>query len=80
MLYILCYIYIVFLAREKSKMQDRKTFANIVLLHAEVYYHMRLSDGSRLKILAEPLIHYLEDLLQDDAKENIYFIMIQVRF
>ncbi|CAL1686867.1 unnamed protein product [Lasius platythorax] len=67
-----------YMSREKSKMQDRKTFANIVLLHAEVYYHMRLSDGSRLKILAEPLIHYLEDLLQDDAKENIYFIMIQI--
>lgn len=61
-------------------MQDKKKFANIVLLHAEVFYHMRLSDGSKLKILAEPLIQYLEDLLQDNVKENIYFIMIQVRF
>lgn len=76
---MLC-IYIVFLAREKDKVQDKKKFANVVLLHAEVYYHMRLSDGNKLKILAEPLIHYLEDLLQDNSKDNIYFIMIQVRF
>lgn len=61
-------------------MQDKKKFASIVLLHAEVFYHMKLSDGSKLKILAEPLIQYLEDLLQDNVKENIYFIMIQVRF
>lgn len=77
---VMLYIYIVFLAREKYKMQDKKKFANIVLLHAEVFYHMRLSDGGKLKILAEPLIQYLEDLLQDNVKENIYFIMIQVRF
>lgn len=74
------YIYIAFLAREKSKIDDRKSFANIVLLHAEVYYRMKLSDGNRLNILAEPLIHYLEDLLQEYATENIYFIMIQVRY
>lgn len=67
------------LAKEKDRLEDRKTFANKVLLHAEVYYHMRLSDGSKLKILAEPLIQYLEDLLQDNLKDNIYFIMIQVR-
>lgn len=69
-----------FLAKERDKIEDRKTFANKVLLHAEVYYHMRLSDGTRLQILAEPLIQYLEDLLQDNPKDNIYFIMIQVRF
>lgn len=67
-----------YMSKEKDKVQDKKKFANIVLLHAEVYYHMRLSDGNKLKILAEPLIHYLEDLLQDNAKENIYFIMIQI--
>lgn len=67
-----------YMSREKSKIDDRKTFANVVLLHTEVYYRMRLSDGSRLNILAEPLIHYLEDLLQENAKENIYFIMIQI--
>ncbi|XP_029176242.1 uncharacterized protein LOC114944491 [Nylanderia fulva] len=67
-----------YMSREKSKTDDKKTFANIVLLHAEVYYRMRLSDGSRLNILAEPLIQYLEDLLQDNGIENIYFIMIQI--
>ncbi|XP_029670515.1 uncharacterized protein LOC115239867 [Formica exsecta] len=67
-----------YMSREKYKMQDKKKFANIVLLHAEVFYHMRLSDGGKLKILAEPLIQYLEDLLQDNVKENIYFIMIQI--
>lgn len=75
---MLCYNYIVFSAREKNKVEDRKAFANAVLLHAEVYYRMRLNDGNRLQILAEPLIHYLEDLLQDNSKSNIYFIMIQV--
>lgn len=67
-----------YMSREKSKIDDRKSFANIVLLHAEVYYRMKLSDGNRLNILAEPLIHYLEDLLQEYATENIYFIMIQI--
>lgn len=71
-------MYIVFVAREKSRTEDKKTFANIVLLHAEVYYHMRLSNGSRLKILAEPLIYYLGDLMEDGIEENIYFITIQV--
>lgn len=73
-------MYIILLAREKIKAEDKKTFANIVLLHAEVYYYMRLNSGNRLKILAEPLIHYLEDLMQDDSEENIYFIMIQVSY
>lgn len=68
------------LAKERDRIKDRKTFANKILLHAEVYYHMKLSDGTRLKILAEPLIQYFEDLLQDNPKDNIYFIMIQVRF
>lgn len=72
--------YSCFLAKEKDRLDDRRTFANKVLLHAEVYYHMRLSDGNRLKILVEPLIQYMEDLLQDNPKDNIYFIMIQVRF
>ncbi|XP_050444852.1 uncharacterized protein LOC126848209 [Cataglyphis hispanica] len=67
-----------YMSREKYKIQDKKKFANIVLLHAEVFYHMKLSDGSKLKILAEPLIQYLEDLLQDNIKENTYFIMIQI--
>lgn len=67
-----------YMSREKDKVQDKKKFANVVLLHAEVYYHLRLSDGTKLKILAEPLIHYLEDLLQDNFKDNIYFIMIQI--
>ncbi|XP_028050821.1 uncharacterized protein LOC105836270 [Monomorium pharaonis] len=67
-----------YMSKEKDRLEDRKTFANKVLLHAEVYYHMRLSDGNRLKILAEPLIQYLEDLLQDNPKDNIYFIMIQI--
>lgn len=69
-----------FLAKEKDRIEDRRTFANKVLLHTEVYYYMKLNDGTRLKILAEPLIQYLEDLLQDNPKDNIYFIMIQVRF
>jgi len=79
-IYIICYIHLIFsLAKEKSKVEDSKTFANIVLLHAEIYYCMRLSDGKqRLKILAEPLIHYLEDILQDNPNDNIYFVMIQV--
>lgn len=68
------------LAKERDKIEDKKIFANKILLHAEVYYHMRLTDGTRLKILAEPLIQYLEDLLQDNPKDNIYFIMIQVGF
>lgn len=67
------------LAREKNRVEDKKTFANIVLLHSEVYYRMRLSNSNKLKILAEPLIHYLGDLLQDSPKENLYFILIQVR-
>lgn len=54
-------------------------FANTVLFHSEFYYRLRLSNGTRLKILAEPLIHYLEDLLQNSSKENLYFILIQVR-
>lgn len=75
---ILCSKHIVFSAREKNKVEDKKVFANVVLLHAEVYYRMRLNDGNRLQILAEPLIHYLEDLLQDISKHNINFIMMQV--
>ncbi|XP_011870060.1 PREDICTED: uncharacterized protein LOC105563240 [Vollenhovia emeryi] len=67
-----------YMSKDRCKLEDKKTFANKVLLHAEVYYHMRLSDGSRLKILAEPLIQYLEDLLQSNPKDNIYFIMIQI--
>lgn len=61
-------------------MEDKKTFANIVSLHAEVYYHMRLSNGNKLKILAEPLVHYLEDLIQNSVEENIHFIMVQVSY
>ncbi|XP_024884570.1 uncharacterized protein LOC112462783 [Temnothorax curvispinosus] len=67
-----------YMSKEKDRAEDRKIFANKILLHAEVYYHMRLNDGNRLKILAEPLIQYLEDLLQDNPKDNIYFIMIQL--
>ncbi|XP_014481312.1 PREDICTED: uncharacterized protein LOC106747862 [Dinoponera quadriceps] len=68
-----------YMSREKNKMEDKKTFANIVLLHAEVYYHMRLNNGSRLKILALPLIHYLGDLIEDSVEEeSIHFIMIQI--
>lgn len=66
-----------YMSREKDIIEDRKAFANIVLLHAEVYYRMRLSDGNRLQILAEPLVQYLEDLLQENPKENIYFTLIQ---
>lgn len=73
-------LFVVLLAREKDIIEDRKAFANIVLLHAEVYYRMRLSDGNRLQILAEPLVQYLEDLLQENPKENIYFTLIQVKF
>lgn len=69
-----------FLAKERDRTEDRKAFANKVLLHTEVYYHMKLSDGTRLKILVEPLIQYFKDVLQDNAQDNIYFIMIQVRF
>ncbi|KYQ53087.1 hypothetical protein ALC60_07815 [Trachymyrmex zeteki] len=67
-----------YISKEKDREEDKRTFANKVLLHSEVYYHMKLSDGNRLKILAEPLIQYLEDLLQDNPKDNIYFIMIQI--
>ncbi|XP_011049883.1 PREDICTED: uncharacterized protein LOC105143326 [Acromyrmex echinatior] len=67
-----------YISKEKDRVEDKRTFANKILLHAEVYYHMKLSDGNRLKILAEPLIQYLEDLLQDNPKDNIYFIMIQI--
>ncbi|XP_011700099.1 PREDICTED: uncharacterized protein LOC105457238 isoform X2 [Wasmannia auropunctata] len=67
-----------YMSKEKDRLEDRKTFANKILLHAEVYYHMKLSDGTRLKILAEPLIQYLEDLVKDNPKDNIYFIMIQI--
>ncbi|XP_011150064.1 uncharacterized protein LOC105189564 [Harpegnathos saltator] len=69
-----------YMSREKNKTEDQKIFANIVLLHAEVYYHMRLNNGHRLTILAEPLIQYLGDLMQikDSVEENIFFIMIQI--
>lgn len=77
---ILCNVHIIFLAREKYRMEDKKVFANIVSLHAEVYYHMRLSNGNKVNILAEPLIHYLGDLMQISVEENIYFIMIQVNY
>jgi len=66
-----------YMSKERDRVEDRKAFVNKVLLHAEVYYHMRLSDGSRLQILAEPLIQYLEDLLQDNPKD-VYFIMRQI--
>ncbi|KAL6262491.1 hypothetical protein P5V15_007575 [Pogonomyrmex californicus] len=58
--------------------ENKETFANNVLLHAEVYYHMRMSNGSRLEILAEPLIQYMKDLLQDNPQDTTYFIMIQI--
>ncbi|EZA59946.1 hypothetical protein DMN91_000381 [Ooceraea biroi] len=67
-----------YISKEKNRVEDSKTFANIVLLHAELYYCMRLINGNRLRILAEPLIHYLEDILQDNLNDNIYFVMIQI--
>lgn len=79
-LILILYIYIVLLASDKDKVEDKKKFLNIVLLHAEVYYHMKLSNGNKLKVLAAPLIHYLEDLLQDLSEDNVFFIMKRVRF
>ncbi|XP_032684414.1 uncharacterized protein LOC116850338 isoform X2 [Odontomachus brunneus] len=67
-----------YMSREKNRMEDKKIFANIVLLHAEVYYNMRLNNGNRLKILARPLVRYLEDLIQNSVEDNIDFIMIQL--
>lgn len=67
-------------AKDKNRVEDQKKFANIVLLHAEVYYCLRLNNGDRLQILAEPLIHYLEDVLQDNPYDNIYFILIEASF
>lgn len=65
-------------AKDKTRAEKKRVFANVVLLHADVYLHMKVRDGNRLPILAEPLIHYLEDLLEDNPRSNILFILAQV--
>ncbi|KYM98695.1 PREDICTED: uncharacterized protein LOC108777428 [Cyphomyrmex costatus] len=67
-----------YISKQKDRAEDQRAFANKALLHADVYYHMKLSNGNRLKVLAEPLIQYMEDLLQDNPKDNIYFVMKQI--
>ncbi|KAL0099648.1 hypothetical protein PUN28_019800 [Cardiocondyla obscurior] len=76
--YFLSFLQDNYQSKDKDRMEDRQTFANKVLLHSEVYNRMRLYDGNRVEILAKPLIDYLMDLLQDNPKDNIYFIMIQI--
>lgn len=50
---------------------------NFYALLGEIFYSMKISDGSPIKVLAIPIIKNMQDLLENN-QDHIYLFALQV--
>jgi len=67
------------MGREERRLKDHSKFLNSISTLCHVFRRVRLADGATIKILATPILKYMQLLLEYNRDDDIELFGSQVR-